>query len=66
MPSGEPQLLLEDAAGQRLEIGAGALAPGIAEAVIEGLGPEAAIEPDAAAMLERAEETGDGRGERGA
>jgi hypothetical protein len=55
VPSGEPQLHLEDAQGRMLEIGAGALAPGIAEAVIEGLGPEAAIDPEAAAMLERAE-----------
>jgi hypothetical protein len=58
VPSGEPQLLLEDAEGHHLEIGAGALAPGIAETVIEGLGPEAAIDPDAAAMLERAEDHG--------
>ena len=58
VPSGEPQLLLEDAEGHHLEIGAGALAPGIAEAVIEGLGPEVAIDPDAAAMLERAEDHG--------
>jgi hypothetical protein len=55
VPSGEPQLLLEDAGGHRLEIGAGALAPGIAETVIEGLGPDAAIDADAAALLERAE-----------
>jgi hypothetical protein len=56
VPSGEPQLLLEDASGHRLEIGAGALAPGIAEAVIEGIGPEAAVDPDAAALLQRADE----------
>jgi len=59
VPSGEPQLLLEDRAGHQLEIGAGALAPDIAEQVIEGLGPDAAIEPDAAAMLERAERQDD-------
>jgi hypothetical protein len=55
VPSGEPQLLLEDGSGHQLEIGAGALAPGIAETVIEGLGPQAAVDPQAAAMLERAE-----------
>ncbi|HVM63543.1 MAG TPA: hypothetical protein VMU14_01690 [Acidimicrobiales bacterium] len=67
VPSGEPQLLLEDAEGHQLEIGAGALAPGIAETVIEGLGPDAAVDADAAALLQRAEnaeeggEAGDGR-----
>jgi hypothetical protein len=60
VPSGEPQLLLEDGSGHRLEIGAGALAPGIAEAVIEGLGPEAAVDADAAALLQRADKAGDG------
>jgi len=59
VPSGEPQLLLEDAAGRHLQIGAGALAPGIAETVIDGLGPDVAVDPDAAALLERAEEAGE-------
>jgi len=65
VPSGEPQLLLEDVAGGHLQIGAGALAPGIAETVIDGLGPDAAVDPDAAALLQRAEEAGEA-GEGGA
>lgn len=58
VPSGEPQLHLEDGEGRMLEIGAGALAPEIAEAVIEGLGPDVSIAPEAAALLERAEHDG--------
>jgi len=58
VPSGEPQLHLEDREGHMLEIGAGALAPEIAEALIEGLGPDVSIAPEAAAMLEHAENDG--------
>jgi len=44
--------VLEDESGAHLDVGLDALGSGVADILARGLGPDALVEPDAAAVLE--------------
>jgi len=52
--TGGTLIVLEDDAGARIDLDVAALGAGVADVVAQGLGADATIDPDAAAVLDRA------------